>query len=339
MAKPKDTPTGEATSPDSVTSWSPEQVHPEIVKHLENLEHGHPTAPYNADHTRKPPDPNPIARDYPIPGDPEYDPHAPNGPESPATSDTTTTDHTPRPEGVPDQGLPTEDKPVIGPDGSWKWKGCKLTPHQSLCGDQGVSSCLEAEGRDADGRYADHGLTPAMRRIEAQLNHGELAPETEKYALKGADRFKEKLARMISDEPDADPSELAARIIDGIRYTFQFPDEVYSAGVLETCNCLTSAGYEMYERKNAWADESKSYKGINSTWMDHGSRILFEVQMHTPTSLAAKQESHDQYEIIESLSSTYGEKTRARERQDTIFAGVAIPDGAVDIPSYRKEGW
>ena len=37
-----------------------------------------------------------------------------------------------------------------------------------------------------------------MRRIEAQLEHGELVPDTEKFALKGADRFKLKLAERIN---------------------------------------------------------------------------------------------------------------------------------------------
>ena len=36
------------------------------------------------------------------------------------------------------------------------------------------------------GTYSDSGLTPAMRRVEAQLEHGHLVPETEKFALKSA---------------------------------------------------------------------------------------------------------------------------------------------------------
>ena len=94
-----------------------------------------------------------------------------------------------------------------------------------------------------------------MRRMDSQLEFGHLVDKTREYALKGPDRFKEKLAKMISDEPDADPREIASRIIDGVRYTFQFPDEVYCAGVFEACDSLTSAGFEMYERKNAWADD------------------------------------------------------------------------------------
>ena len=187
--------------------------------------------------------------------------------------------------------------------------------------------------------YGHRGITPAMRRIEAQLGQGELVPDTEKFALKNADRFKEKLAKMISDEPDAEWRELVPRIADGIRYTFRFPDEEYSSGVMEVCDSLVSAGFQLYERKNAWTDETKSYKGVNTTWMDGDSGLLFEVQMHTAASWTAKQESHREYEIIASRSAATDEKVRARERQDHIFARVPIPDGASEIPTYRKEGW
>ncbi len=53
-----------------------------------------------------------------------------------------------------------------------------------------------------NGNYGEQGLTPAMRRIEAQLEHGHLVEDTEKFALKDPDRFKEKLAELIADNPD-----------------------------------------------------------------------------------------------------------------------------------------
>jgi hypothetical protein len=58
-----------------------------------------------------------------------------------------------------------------------------------------------------------------MRRIETELDHGHLIEDTEKFALKDPDRFKEKFARLIEGYPGAEPSGLAASIADGIRYT------------------------------------------------------------------------------------------------------------------------
>jgi hypothetical protein len=340
MPGPQDRLADQQTNPDQVRPHPPDHVNLELVKRMERLPPGHPSSPYNADGTRKPSVPDTTSSELPIPGDPGFkadelvsvkssssglDGH--EGGVSPASDS-----------GIP-RDSPSDDKPWIGSDGSWAWRGRQLTPERSRIADQAAERCREAEGRDADGNYGERGLTPAMHRIDSQLESGHLVDGTEEYALKGPDRFKEKLAKMILDEPDADPRELVSRIIDGVRYTFEFADEKYYDGVLETCGSLSSAGFEMYERKNAWADETKSYKGINSTWMDHRNGMLFEVQMHTPASWTAKQESHGQYEIIESLSSTSEEKAKARERQDQIFARVALPDGATTIPSYRMEDW
>jgi hypothetical protein len=287
----------------------------------------------------------------PVPRDPDHQPEpsrvsAAEGPteeasaiaddrqhtEDKAAADESAPDSAPRPSD-------SEDKPRSGPDGSWEWQGYPLTAEQSGAADRRIEKCQEAEGRDMDDGYGEEGITPAMRRIEAELQHGELVPGTEKFALKTADRFKEKLARMILDEPDADWHELTPRIADAIRYTFFFPDEEYISGATEVRESLESAGFELYEQKNAWADEAKAYKGINSAWMDAGSGLLFEVQMHTTASWNAKQEAHREYEVIESRSATAEEKEQARRRQDQIFANVLIPDGAAQIPTYRKEGW
>jgi hypothetical protein len=178
-----------------------------------------------------------------------------------------------------------------------------------------------------------------MRSVETQLDHGQLAPDTEKFALKEPDRYKEKFAKLIADEPGADPSDIAAKINDGVRYTYIFRDENYSSGILELCSVLKGAGFELYERKNSWADESKAYQGINSSWIDPELGQLFEVQMHTPASWTAKQESHKAYEIAESPSSSPEDRAAALAEQDRIFGQVPIPPDVWDIPSYRKEGW
>jgi hypothetical protein len=178
-----------------------------------------------------------------------------------------------------------------------------------------------------------------MRRIESQLEHGRLVPDTEKFALKSPDRLKEKLAKLISDEPDSDPEEIAWRINDGIRYTYICDDQGYSSNVMKTCDFLSECGFKLNERKNAWADDTKPYKGVNTSWAEPGSGTIFEVQVHTPASWEAKQASHDEYEVIEAPSSTPEERKRAGDRQDEIFARVPFPPGVKEVPSYRAEGW
>jgi hypothetical protein len=289
------------------------QVRPDDLQaRLERLPLNHPSSPYRDDGSRKPPPPDLTQYELPLPDDPD------------SSSD-------------PD--LPVHDEARTHPDGSWDWKEAKLSPERSRIADQAIARCHETEGRDVNGNYGDRGLTPAMRRIEAQLEHGHLVEDTEKFALKEPDRFKEKFAKLIADRPDRDPALLVQRINDGVRYTFIYDDAAYSSGVMDVSDAIAADGYELYERKNAWVDDTKVYQGLNSTWCEPSHGVLFEVQIHTPASWHAKQESHPAYEVAHSLASTREQRADAIERQREIFATVPIPPAVADIHSYRKEGW
>jgi len=197
-----------------------------------------------------------------------------------------------------------------------------------------VENCREAEGRDADGNYGDQGLTPAMRRIESQLEHGHLADQTEKHALKEPERFKEKLAERIGRFPNADPNDLAAKIHDGVRYTFILDFDHYTDGVDLAQSKLAEAGYDQIETKPGWHGDE--YKGVNSQWEDPASGIRFEVQFHTSESWSAKQTTHEAYEAIRSNKASIEEAERLRTYQREVSATVLIPPGALDIPAYKK---
>ena len=284
----------------------------DLQARLERLPANHPSCPFRDDGTRKPP-----PRDLS-----EYELPLPDDPDSSSNSD-----------------LPAADRARTNPDGSWDWKGRHLTPDQNRAADRGLAHCREAEGRDAEGNYGDHGLTPAMRRIEAQLDHGQLVPHTDRFALKDPDRYKEKFAKLIADEPGADLRDVTAKTNDGVRYTYTFEDKDYISKVRQLNKVLIKAGFELYELKNSWIDKSKAYQGINSSWMEPKSGQLFEVQMHTPASWSAKQESHWAYEMAEAPNSSPEDRAAALREQDRIFGKVPIPADILDIRSYRKEGW
>ncbi len=192
MPGPQDHVAEQEVSPDPARPREPD--HPreapaqsaDLQGRLERLPVGHPSSPYRDDGSRKPPPPDLAQLELPLPD---------KLPPAPTT----------------DSHLPAGDAPRVDPDGSWHWKGRDLNPEESRIADKAVAKCRDAEGRDADGNYGDHGLTPAMRRIEAQLDHGHLVEDTEKFALKDPDRFKEKLADSIARNPDKSPAELAAR--------------------------------------------------------------------------------------------------------------------------------
>jgi hypothetical protein len=228
------------------------------------------------------------------------------------------------------------DKAVVTEEGGWEWKGLALTPEDNAVADSAIEARRAAEGRDSNGEYGEDGLTPQLRGVEQEPAYGELVPDTEKYAVKGEDRFKEKLAKKIALEPDKSTTELAAEIHDGIRYTFTFPGEKYTDGVYDAEGKLRRRGYELQRRKPSWADSD--YKGVNSRWADPSSGVLFEVQFHTPESWEAKQKTHDAYATIENPVSLDAETAAARRYQQEVSAAIPVPEGADEIPPYTDEG-
>jgi hypothetical protein len=283
------------------------QVRPDDLQaRLERLPLNHPSSPYRDDGYRKPPPPDLTQYELPLPDDPA------------------------------DPDLPAHDQARTHPDGSWDWKEAKLSPERSLIADQAIARSHDTEGRDVNGKYGDRGLTPAMRRIEAQLEHGHLVEDTEKFALKNPDRFKEKFARLIERYPGADSRELAAGIPDGIRYTLILDFKYYTPGVGAGHAQLVDAGYERIETKPSW--DSDQYKGVNSQWREPLTGVRFEVQFHTEESWDAKQKTHAAYERIQEPGTSVEEVERLRAYQRRVSAEVPVPPGALGIEPYKKEG-
>jgi hypothetical protein len=219
-------------------------------------------------------------------------------------------------------------------DGRWKWKGLELDPEANRIAEAGLAARRRVEGRDAQGDYGEAGITPAMRRIEAELQQGTLVPDTERFALKSPERFKEKLAKMIERYPDQACGDLASAIHDGIRYTFLFPAEDYTAGVADVTERLTDEGFELLIRKPSW--DADDYRGVNSRWRDNESGVLFEVQFHTPESWEAKQRTHDIYEQLCDTRATPRVREKLEEQQQSIVTAIPVPPGAEDITYYVK---
>src|SRR5450755_3024676 len=236
----------------------------------------------------------------------------------------------------------TQDQPAILDDQvpapveqSDSRRGENLTPEQVRLAVRTLGQCRLAEGRSVFGSYGDTGLTPAMRRIEDQLEHGELVPETEKYALKSLDRFQEKLAKQIERHPDKSPEELAHEIHDGIRYTFIFDEDNYYDGTWEVHSKLEEQEFDLEFRRNTWT--RPDYKGINSRWRDTTHDVIFEVQFHTMASWDAKQRTHDDYEKISDVRIPRAERKRLEAAQKEVSATVPLPRRCTEMHDYRKE--
>jgi hypothetical protein len=211
----------------------------------------------------------------------------------------------------------------ITPGGTWEWKGVSLEPDINVMAEQALTKA----------RAAEAGITPgvqaAAREVGADMSG---FPD---HVLKGPDRFKEKLAKLIEDNPMRAPEDLIQnKMHDGVRYTFTFSDDRYVKGVADTKAALERQGFELVQQKPAWDMPSK-YKGVNTRWRGPDGQ-LFELQIHTPSSLWAKEVTHEVYEYKGNLSSK--DRARLEKYEERVFESVPMPPRADSIPSIVKGG-
>ena len=193
----------------------------------------------------------------------------------------------------------------------------------------------EATAAIARVREAEPAITADVLTVEQQ-NTCAARLEGIDHRLKGEPRLKEKLS-LASATPDATPADVLREIPDAIRYTFCLQSESYTKGYYEVKQHLESFGYEMYQCKNFWGNQE--YKGINTRWVTaEGQR--FEVQLHTPESFHAKQHvTHGAYERLRNPHATDSERGELEAFQREVSSRVQAPDGATDIPDFKKEGF
>jgi hypothetical protein len=108
---------------------------------------------------------------------------------------------------------------------------------------------------------------------------------------------RESLARKITQdaaEKNVTLQEAADSIGDAIRYTMLLDPQDYAATAQKVVNDFEAQGFDVFKFKNYW-QEGNSYKGINTNIRTPDGTV-FELQFHTPQSLAVKQPSHEIFE-------------------------------------------
>jgi len=213
-------------------------------------------------------------------------------------------------------------------DGSWRGAGGRrLDDAQNKEIDQACARISEV---------AERAIIPGVLAVEAQDPTRRLAGFEHRF--KGPDRLKEKVADRMRTKGRS-PAETLAQITDVVRFTFQYSETAYSAGVMKDVGRLEAKGFTQVERRNTW--ESDQYKGINSRWGEPESRVIFEVQFHTQASLEAKELTHKAYERIRSItdqtSEADQETSELKEFQRRVNIMIPIPPGVADIADYHRE--
>jgi len=222
------------------------------------------------------------------------------------------------------ENYPEGERPVPStlPDGSWTdGSDRRLTPERNADASE-ASADIHTEGKEA--------ILPAMRRVEAADPDRHLSGL--EHMLKGEDRLKEKIADILFVESDLSVRQALAKVPDAVRFTLTYGQQRYAEGVLSDVERLKSEGFELVRLKNLWPEEQ--YKGINSQWRNPETGLRFEVQFHTPESLAAKQLTHKAYERLRSTGITQAERDELAEYQRRAYVAVPIPPGSASIKEF-----
>ena len=182
---------------------------------------------------------------------------------------------------------------------------------------------------------AEGDITRSMRGLVDSLPGTRLAGL--EYRLKGTLSLGRKIAGDMADVPGATVARIAGTINDAVRYTVVAGGGRYTDDAAAAFRRLQDDGYTLVGRKNTWG--SDGYQGINSTWRDPRTGQTFEVQVHTPESLAAKTTTHDMYAAERVLPPGSPEQLELAARQREIFDAVPRPHGAADVrPAPERAG-
>ena len=226
-----------------------------------------------------------------------------------------------------------ERQPAAEPDGSadpsgtyHSRSGFKLNPERHA----------EAIGAIGRMRETEPPISADMQAVEKENTCGGWLAGFDRR-IKNDDRLKEKVAEQAAAEPDKSASAILRKIPDGLRFTCCFEPDDYVGGYYDIKARLEDMGHEMYQSMNHWADPE--YKGINTRWItQQGQR--FEVQFHTPESFHAKEVlTHKAYERIRDTTTSRPELRELHAFQRELSAWIPVPDGATDIPNFKKEGF
>lgn len=227
-------------------------------------------------------------------------------------------------------GYAERDVSVARPaDGSWRGDGGrKLDAAQNAEIDRGCARIREVGERT---------IIPALLAVEAEDPSRHLAGFDRRF--KHPDRLKEKVADRMRTKGRS-PAETLAQIPDVVRFTFQYSESAYSAGVMKDVQRLEAKGFTQVERRATW--ESDQYKGINTRWREPESDVTFEVQFHTKASREAKELTHKAYERIRSITDQTPEAdqeiSELKEFQRRVNSMIPVPPGVADIGDYPPGG-
>ncbi|GAB6900486.1 serine/threonine-protein kinase [Kineosporia succinea] len=163
------------------------------------------------------------------------------------------------------------------------------------------------------------GLTAVMREV-SRAARGDLAGLA--HRLKDG----ESLKRKVASERGSSLPALLDRAGDAVRYTVVLDARSYVSGVQQVSRLLERRGYQNFSVANKW--HSPRYRGLNTTWAEPSTGVVFEVQFHTPASWQVTRETHGMYEELRRTGTPQTRKDELTARIGERYRTAPVPEGA-----------
>lgn len=144
------------------------------------------------------------------------------------------------------------------------------------------------------------------------------------FRLKTEKSLAGKLARK-AEQKKITPAAYAQEVADVLRYTGVFTPDQYVAGVERTLADLEKIGYKLNptEVENYW-QFGDDYNGINIS-LRNSKGYRFELQFHTPESLALKDETGPLHKLYEIFRDSKNPHERLRLWNEMVNLSDALP--------------
>jgi DNA polymerase III epsilon subunit-like protein len=141
------------------------------------------------------------------------------------------------------------------------------------------------------------------------------------FRLKALKSLMRKIAAEKDSEHGGDAEKAAKSMSDVVRYTMSYGPEDYVAGVKDVVAEMQKLGYDL-RIKNYWKG-GDPYQGINVA-VTHPDGTKFELQFHTPQSVAEKEKIHVMYEEYRT-SKDPGQRWELYQRMVEIANQIGVP--------------
>jgi hypothetical protein len=127
------------------------------------------------------------------------------------------------------------------------------------------------------------------------------------------------------------PDDALGAIADIVRYTFEYPADTYTECVQAGIERLWREGNVELAVRNCWT--CPTWKGISSSWLEPATGQVFEVQFHTPPSLAAREATYPAYQRLRDPATPDAERGAIMASLREVYAG----EPASRAPAAEKE--